>query len=267
MSDNGSNFTSAEFEDFMKGNGILHVKTAPYHPASNGLAERAVATFKGAMKKMANEYGSLESKVDWFLMCYRITPHSTTGEAPALLLMGRLPRSRLDLLRPELSVQLRRKQEMHKKHHDKTSQVRTFVIGQPVYVRNFNGKDRWLAGIIEQQKGPVSFVVRLPDGRWLRRHQDHLRARVPPERSEDSGLAQTPAVATETNREFEREDIANAPLSPPQHLGEEENATEVPTDTVTVAAEGQPHTHQDDTEGQTVRRSSRQRKAPDRLNL
>ena len=267
VSDNGSNFTSAEFKDFMKGNCILHVKTAPYHPASNGLAERAVATFKGAMKKMANKYGPLESKVDRFLMRYRITPHSTTGEAPALLLMGRLQRSRLDLLRPELSVQLRRKQEMHKKHHDKTSQVRTFGIGQPVYVRNFNGKDRWLAGIIEQQKGPVSFVVRLPDGRWLRRHQDHLRARVPPERSEDSGLAQTPAVATETNREFEREDIANAPLSPAQHLREEENATEVATDTETVAAEGQPHTRQDDTEGQTVRRSSRQRKAPDQLNL
>ena len=33
VSDNGSVFTSHEF------NGIDHIKTAPYHPSSNGLAE------------------------------------------------------------------------------------------------------------------------------------------------------------------------------------------------------------------------------------
>ena len=51
VSDNGSNFCSEEFEDFLTKNGIHHRKTAPYHPSSNGLAERAVQTFKDGMRK------------------------------------------------------------------------------------------------------------------------------------------------------------------------------------------------------------------------
>ena len=55
MSDNGTAFTSVEFQTFMKRNGIRHVCCAPYHPSSNGQAGRAVQTFKEAMKKEKGE--------------------------------------------------------------------------------------------------------------------------------------------------------------------------------------------------------------------
>ena len=42
ISDNGPNFTTEEFETFMRKNGIVQISSDPYHPASNGLAERAV---------------------------------------------------------------------------------------------------------------------------------------------------------------------------------------------------------------------------------
>uniref|UniRef100_A0A5S6QJF2 RNA-directed DNA polymerase n=1 Tax=Trichuris muris TaxID=70415 RepID=A0A5S6QJF2_TRIMR len=42
ISDNGSAFTSTEFAEFMKSNCIRHMTTAPFHPASNGQAERSV---------------------------------------------------------------------------------------------------------------------------------------------------------------------------------------------------------------------------------
>ena len=94
--DNGV-FTSEEFKEFLEGNGIAHSTSSPYHPASNGLAERAVQSFKQSMRKFTS--GSMESKLSQFLFTYRLTPHATTsGE----LLLKRRPRSRLDILVPSV---------------------------------------------------------------------------------------------------------------------------------------------------------------------
>ena len=51
VSDNGTCFTSAEFKEYVSKNGIRHITSAHYHPATNGLAERAVQIFKTGMKK------------------------------------------------------------------------------------------------------------------------------------------------------------------------------------------------------------------------
>ena len=98
VTDNGTCFVSAEFESFLEGNGIKHVTSAPYHPASNGLAERAVQIVKKGLKKLVS--GSICDRLAKSLMAYRLTPQSTTGISPAELLLGRRPRSRLDLLKP-----------------------------------------------------------------------------------------------------------------------------------------------------------------------
>ena len=76
VSDNGSCFTSAEFESFCSQRGITHTKSTPCHPATNGLAERAVQSFERGMKKLNK--GTLEERLQTFLMGYRNTPHSTT---------------------------------------------------------------------------------------------------------------------------------------------------------------------------------------------
>ena len=55
VTDNGSSFTSDEFRTFMSRNGIVHVTTAPYHPSSNGLAERAVQTVKRTAEPLSKK--------------------------------------------------------------------------------------------------------------------------------------------------------------------------------------------------------------------
>ena len=84
VSDNATTFTSEEFAQFLRRNGIKHIKTPPYHPASNGMVERAIQTFKEGMKKMKE--GTLQTKLSRFLFKYRLTPHSTTGIAPSELI-------------------------------------------------------------------------------------------------------------------------------------------------------------------------------------
>lgn len=65
---------SAEFADFLKSNGVKHVRRSAYHPSSNGFTERFVRTFKQSMK--AGERSNVK-RLDNFLLSYRTTPHAT----------------------------------------------------------------------------------------------------------------------------------------------------------------------------------------------
>lgn len=176
VTDNGSGFVSEEFEMFLRKNGIKHTTSAPYHPATNELAERAVQIVKRGLKKVTD--GSMNTRLAKVLLAYRITPHSTTGVSPAELLLGRRVQTRLDLLKPHTAERVESNQNKQKVKHDAGSKSRTFQTGDSVFAKNFGVGCRWLPGKIVKKTGPVSFHVHLEDGRQRRCHQDHLRLRV-----------------------------------------------------------------------------------------
>ena len=196
VTDNGPSFTSSEFRDFMSRNGIKHVTSAPYHPASNGLAERAVQSFKLGIKRITE--GSLQDRLSKFLFTYRITPHSTTGVAPAELLMGRRLRSRLDLLYPDLQTCVETQQLKQKQQHDSTKPLRSFLPGDTVFAQNFrvsNSEPKWLPATVVVVTGPLSYQVELQDGSTVRRHIDNLKRRDTDQNStteQDSALVTRP---------------------------------------------------------------------------
>ena len=142
VTDNGSQFTSHEFRQFLERNNIHHTCSAPGHPATNGIAERYVGYFKQQMKKMSATPFSVHEKLCNFLLSYRTTPHPATNESPCVLLMKRQLRTRLSSLQPNL--QLRKTCEAF----DNNSLVPKFKVGDAVYALNLRHGPRWLPGII-----------------------------------------------------------------------------------------------------------------------
>uniref|UniRef100_A0A8C5MWZ0 CCHC-type domain-containing protein n=1 Tax=Leptobrachium leishanense TaxID=445787 RepID=A0A8C5MWZ0_9ANUR len=143
--------------------------------ASNGLAERAVQTFKGLIKKSSGD--SIEVKMARALFSYRITPQSTTGKSPAELLCGRKLRSTLDLIHPDFKGQVQEKQVKQKLYHDQHAKERHLREGDKVYTRNFGVGPSWIPGTVQKQTGPVSCTVALGNGQIVRRHIDQVRNR------------------------------------------------------------------------------------------
>ena len=72
VTDNGTSFTRNEFQSFMKSNGMRHIRSAPFKPASNGQAERAVQVVKNGLKRVSG--GSLQTHLFRFLLSYLPVP-------------------------------------------------------------------------------------------------------------------------------------------------------------------------------------------------
>ena len=88
-----------------------------------------------------------------------------------------------------------------KRRHDRKARPRSFRMGDPVFVKNFGAGLRWLPGEIIKRAGPVSFRVRLEDGRLRRYHQDQLRQREVEDDSpdtSDTGVGDSISVPSQT---------------------------------------------------------------------
>ena len=175
VSDNAPNFTSDEFKNFVRSNAIKHrsITSAPYHPATNGIAERFVQIFKNAMKSAKKDCGSLHTKLSKFLLAYRNSQHHTTGESPARLLLGRSTRIRLDCLRPSLLEKVTQSQSGQVRHHSQ-ARARVFNTGDNVLTRDYRAAGRWAHGTIKARNGPLSYSIQTSPGIVWRRHADHI---------------------------------------------------------------------------------------------
>jgi hypothetical protein len=88
ITDNGAQFVSFEFEEFLKSLGIRHSRCALYAPQSNAAVERFNRCIKDGVKAALLEGKPFMTGVRQVLASYRMTPQSTTGVTPASLMLA-----------------------------------------------------------------------------------------------------------------------------------------------------------------------------------
>ena len=206
VTDNATTFMSQEFQAWCKQRGIVHLTGAPYHPATNGAAERLIQSFKQALRK-----SSLPPKeaLQEFLMQYRRIPFAS-GLSPSELLNGRRIRTKIDTLVPSIPhlLQGRQSRQASKHSNAEDSEVVSKVehhysLGDPCYALYFGPRrdrdPRWVPAIVTKVHGTRSVNVRvIPRGPTWRRHLDQLRPRYGSDQDDDPCEIPTSVLSTET---------------------------------------------------------------------
>lgn len=270
VSDNGPPFTSREFSEYLAHNGVLHRRSAPYHPSTNGLAENMVKNVKHWLSKTSRDVrvGVVFSE---FLHTYRNVPHSTTGRSPAQIIFGRALRTRLSFVLPCMSERVREKLQPQ----EGLSVPRLFVQGAPVWIRDFrpSASHKWMAGTILSSVGPLHYTVSTQGGIQRKAHIDHLLRRsespVPPDVAElpvPKDFADGPQQATNVARQLDPcttrrplEALQGNTRSEPQTESETKHQAEQQQEMIDVATAGtpepnsQPGTRIERTAEQTIR--------------
>ncbi|CAM4584129.1 unnamed protein product [Lepidochelys kempii] len=181
ISDNGSQFTSLEFETFLAQRNILHRKSSLYYPQANGEIERFNRSLKESLQMVKLEGRLCITFTTDFLQAYRAKQHATTQRSPAELLHGKQMNTKLNIAgllkaRPEAPTEddvrktVEQNQAKYKPFTDKQwgAKEPKFEFGSFVRIRKpgilCKGDHKFTAPLkIIEKKGPYTY--RLSDGR------------------------------------------------------------------------------------------------------
>ena len=93
--DNGPQFVADVFKQYLAEVGVEHRRTTPLWPRANGEVERQNRSLLKTIRVAHAEGKPWRAELRKFLLAYRATPHSTTGQTPSFLLFGRTIRDKL----------------------------------------------------------------------------------------------------------------------------------------------------------------------------
>lgn len=169
VTDNGPGFINEQLAKFLAEYGIQHLNSPPYHPESNGLAERFVRTFKETMTKQQHDGKSKETALQNTLRSYRWTIHSTTNQSPAAMMYKHPIRSELNRLLEDDGAEL-------SNNDSKFNQGQLVWALQPV----LNKRATWVPAIVSRNYGKMLYDVVTSEGKTMRRHQNQIKQRELP---------------------------------------------------------------------------------------
>nr|XP_029732062.1 uncharacterized protein LOC115268158 [Aedes albopictus]XP_029732073.1 uncharacterized protein LOC115268165 [Aedes albopictus] len=119
---------------------------APYHPSTNGQAERYVQTFKQKLKALRCSKSQLDVELANILISYRKMIHPSTGQSPSMMMFGRQIKSRLDLMLPK-----------NPGGRPTNPVARSSSDGDRVRVRDFLSGNKWQFGTVVTKVGKLRY--------------------------------------------------------------------------------------------------------------
>ncbi|PIK61531.1 hypothetical protein BSL78_01544 [Apostichopus japonicus] len=143
ITDNGPQFKSKEFDDFLRERGIVHRCSSLYYPQANGAVERFNSVLKSIVQNAINLGRPWKETVLQYLGVYRATAHATTGVSPSVLAHGRHMRTKLNIVGyglPKVNVgkvrhRVKRQQQRYKKYADRKRNVKLSGLHEGDWVR------------------------------------------------------------------------------------------------------------------------------------
>jgi len=181
QSDNGKNFVSSEFKEFVKKYNIKHVTSTSYHLQSQGLVERSNKTLRERLRIYCKD--PLEWDVDLkpIVLAINSSINKTTRKSPFYLMHGFEPRSVLnnkwsvfpepgrttikkDRFKARLKIQKEQKRILDRRKRKEKSRCRDLDVGDLILWKVFVVDRNRRKHLTAKFKGPFIVVKILPKG-------------------------------------------------------------------------------------------------------
>ncbi|KAI8516325.1 hypothetical protein Bbelb_049060 [Branchiostoma belcheri] len=198
--DNGPQFVSTEFTEYLREQGIEHRRTTPLWPQANGEVERQNRTLLKSIKIARIEGKDWRQEIQKFLKAYRSTPQVTTGETPYKLMFGREMKSKLPELPRETTLMNEEIRDRDygrkltaKEYADKKRKAveKNLEPGDRVLLRQ-EKKDKFSPNyqtspcrVIHKNGGEVT--VQDPEGKIIKRNASFVKKYAEPEINDSEG--------------------------------------------------------------------------------
>lgn len=233
--DNGPQFVSSEFREYLRENNIQQRTSSPLWPQANGEIERQNRTLLKSLRVAKAEGLDWRQELTTFLMAYRSTPQTSTGASPFYLMFGREMKTKLPEIRPEKSVtnegirdrdwQYKLKQKVYADERrgakDDTIEVGDSVLVQTQKTDKLSSRYEVKPATITKKVGS-EVTIRRSDGSELRRHTSAVKRLFKDTDDLSAGNTETALgsdVTTESSENMEDKPEQMPASRPSRHVG------------------------------------------------
>jgi len=200
VTDNGPPFNCYDFKRFCYKKDIELSHSPPYHPASNGIVERAVQTAKSVLKKNIYNISNISETnllelIESFLENYNNSPHTLKNIVPAHAVFKYKTKNKLNFIKKQSNKVTKFKKQvkmvpMNKNIESRNKNLKSFQANEEIWYRNnFRGLVNWHKGKILKKESKHIYKIEVKKVIKLA-HVNQLK-KIKKGKSKDEKLVQT----------------------------------------------------------------------------